>query len=276
MAQFSSKPSFQGITWEERTIFTVSSIMILSEFSFNSFQVMSHQNFTVFPNNTIQGGKVTHVGQLFFDQDLVDEMTKLEPYTKNKSPRMFNKNDMIMAFGSKDGSDPVVEYIPLSNKLDDGVFAWINFGIDSTATRSVRAAANCYETGCVPNTKGFPGLGDLAKGIEDAAKGVADLLRDPSKLGDLISSISKGFPGGKDGGFPPKGGKDGGFPPKGGKGGKGGKDGGFGGFGPPGMFPGMSGTELPKGYEAPTNFPMPFPAPIGAASAAPPASAKPS
>jgi hypothetical protein len=235
---------------------------------------MSHINHTVLPNNTIQGGRITHVGQLFFDQDLLNEVVKVPPYDKNDSPRMMNKNDFIMAFGSRDRSDPVVEYVLLGNKIEDGVFAWINFGIDSKGNRTVRTAATCYENGCVTNSKGFPGMGDIGK----AFSGLADLFKDPAKLGDLMASFAKGFPPAKAGEFP---GMKGGLP-------------GMGGF--PGMgggFPGMEGgllpsgmafpTELPKGLEMPTGglfpFPFPFPKPIGGpqatetkASAPPPTS----
>src|ERR1700760_1281148 len=169
---------------------------------------MSHINHTVLPNNTIEGGRIAHVGQLFFDQELLNEVVKVPPYNKNDSPRMMNKNDFIMAFGSRDSSDPVVEYILLGNKLEDGIFAWINFGIDSTGNRTVRTAAHCYKSGCVPNSKGFgfPGMEDIGK----AMSGLTDLFKDPAKLGDLIASFGKGFPPAKPGEAP---GFKGGFPP---------------------------------------------------------------
>jgi len=122
----------------------------------NSCIVLSHLNATVMSNNTIKGGNVAHVGQLYFDQDLVDAVEKLPPYATNNQPWMKNADDWTMASGAINSADPVMEYVMLGKKLEDGIFAWINFGIDSKKNRKVMAAVECTSDGC--KSSGFFGL----------------------------------------------------------------------------------------------------------------------
>jgi hypothetical protein len=62
---------------------------------------------------------------------------------------MKNVQDRTMASGVSNGSDPVVEYTYLNGKdLNDGVFAWISFGIDKSKDRRVMASAQCSAEWC--------------------------------------------------------------------------------------------------------------------------------
>ena len=72
-------------------------------------------------NNTISGGHVAHVGQLYFDQDLVDEIEKLAPYNTNSQLQTTNKQDFIFSGASYGGWDPVLEYALLGDSLQDGI-----------------------------------------------------------------------------------------------------------------------------------------------------------
>lgn len=114
----------------------------------NHVHVMSSLNATVRPNNTISGGTVAHVGQLYFDQSLIDEVEKTAPYNTNKEFKMTNNWDFLLGMGSQGAADPVVEYVLLGPKIEDGIFAWVNFGIDQRLARTVRTAAHCDEKGC--------------------------------------------------------------------------------------------------------------------------------
>lgn len=44
---------------------------------------MSHLSAEQLSNGTITSGQVSHVGQLFFDQDLIDLVETASPYTTN-------------------------------------------------------------------------------------------------------------------------------------------------------------------------------------------------
>lgn len=118
---------------------------------------MAHLNATVLPNNTITGGTVSHVGQLFFDQDLYTEVLATAPYSSNTQALTTNEQDFILAQEAANG-DPILEYTYLGSKVEDGLFGWIAFGVDPAANRTVNAAANYGENGGKANpNNGFPG-----------------------------------------------------------------------------------------------------------------------
>ncbi|KAK9770234.1 hypothetical protein AB5N19_10985 [Seiridium cardinale] len=59
--------------------------------------LLVHQGATVVPNNTLAGGNVSHVGQVFFDQDLIYEVDTLYPYTLSPNLVKLNSQDMVLA-----------------------------------------------------------------------------------------------------------------------------------------------------------------------------------
>jgi hypothetical protein len=113
-----------------------------------TFTVATHTGITKNTNNTISGGKTSHVGQIYFDQELIDQVTLTKPYRDNKMLRTGNKQDFLLAQGTGGGSDPIVEYVLLGKSLDQGIFAWINFGVDAKKKVSIRPAASCSTDGC--------------------------------------------------------------------------------------------------------------------------------
>jgi hypothetical protein len=116
-----------------------------------SATVMAHLDATVLPNNTIQGGTVPHVGQLFFDQSLISEVEATSPYSTNTQSLTTNAQDSIMAQEAERG-DPVVEYVYLGDDVSDGLFGWIAFAIDTSQDISVSPAASYASDGGHPNT----------------------------------------------------------------------------------------------------------------------------
>jgi protocatechuate 3,4-dioxygenase beta subunit len=119
-------------------------------------------------NNTITGGHAAHVGQLYFDQSLLTNVDKVSPYNTNKMTVLKNTNDFLFQQGAN-GDDPIVRYALVGSKLEDGMFAWIRFGIDTKANKPVNPAAFWTANGGVMNPKGpialmnggggFPGWG---------------------------------------------------------------------------------------------------------------------
>lgn len=135
--------------------------------------LLTHTDAKLVPeNNTITGGRISHVGQLYFDQSLVDAVEKLPPYAGNKQPWTKNSQDRTMVPGTANGADPVMEYTLIGKDLKDGLFAWINFGIDATKDRKVMAAASCSSEGCKAGNF-FSMFGGGAKGAPPKPKGGA-------------------------------------------------------------------------------------------------------
>lgn len=100
-------------------------------------------------NNTLYDSRSQHVGQIFFDMDLVYQVEATSPYTTNQQSLLENANDGIMAQASVDDSDPVVNYVLLGDSIEDGILGWVGFGVNTTYHRALSAAAIHYETGGV-------------------------------------------------------------------------------------------------------------------------------
>ncbi|RDW75148.1 extracellular dioxygenase-2 [Coleophoma cylindrospora] len=112
----------------------------------NHIHVATHTNGTVLANNTYSSGTVSHVGQLFMDQNLTSQVEATGVYATNTQTLTTNAEDSIFSQEAASG-DPVVEYSLLSDDINDGVFAWIAFGIDASASKSITAAAVYGENG---------------------------------------------------------------------------------------------------------------------------------
>jgi len=126
---------------------------------------------TKLANNTITGGRAAHIGQLYFDQSLIASADKVAPYSANRMAITLNVNDFLFRQGAN-GDDPIVRYALVGNKLEDGLFSWIRFGINQQTSRPLNPAAFMREGGGVMNPTGpvagmrggvggggFPGFG---------------------------------------------------------------------------------------------------------------------
>lgn len=133
----------------------------------NHVHILAHTegSWSLLANNTITGGTTTsHVGQLFFDQDLLSLVEATAPYSTNTAQHTQNSEDNIMS-GEAATIDPVLEYVLLGDTVEEGLFAWISMGINATASSTVQAAANYGESGGVANANGGMGGGGDGGGM---------------------------------------------------------------------------------------------------------------
>lgn len=100
----------------------------------------------------------SHVGQIFFDQDLITTVEKVSPYATNTQELTTNAEDSILA-EEADTIDPFMEYVYLGDDVSDGIFAWISLGIDPSKDSSVTPAAYYTEQGGVENENSGMGGG---------------------------------------------------------------------------------------------------------------------
>lgn len=98
---------------------------------------MSHIHATPLPNNTLIDVQASHVGQMYFDQALVDEVEKLSPYSGNQQPRTSNDEDEFLQGDLEAGGYPFMQYELIGDKLEDGILAWLSFGINATESKTV-------------------------------------------------------------------------------------------------------------------------------------------
>lgn len=111
--------------------------------------VTSHKDGTTFPNGTYSGGEVSHVGQLFFNQDLITEVETTSPYSTNTQDLTTNAEDSIAAGEATIEYDPFVEYVLVGDDISKGIIAWISVGINASASYNIGAAAELTADGGV-------------------------------------------------------------------------------------------------------------------------------
>ena len=122
-------------------------------------KVLAHINSTINEKNqTLTGGHVSHVGQLFFDQKLITDAESVEPYVSNTQELLLNADDGIFSQEAAT-SDPVLNYVYLGDSVEEGLFAWVTVGIDPTVVTTPRAAVSFGENGGVANPGGGGGPG---------------------------------------------------------------------------------------------------------------------
>lgn len=120
--------------------------------------VMVHMNGTVRANNTWSGAVAAHVGQMFFDQTLISQVDAVTPYSTNTQTITENADDSILSSETGNDVDPMMEYTLLGDTIEDGLFAWLAFGINTTYATTITPAATLYASGGVENTNsGGPG-----------------------------------------------------------------------------------------------------------------------
>lgn len=143
----------------------------------NHIHIMSHavDNTTIRTNGTLLGTSGTthasHVGQLFFDQELLSLVEASLPYSSNTQAVTTNEEDSILG-QEADGMDPFLQYILLGDSIEDGILAWISIGIDSTTNSAVNSAATIYEIGGIANENSMGGgMGGDAPGGNGTTNG---------------------------------------------------------------------------------------------------------
>lgn len=127
-------------------------------------------NVTVLANQTIANGNVTHIGQLFWNEELRTAVEETYPYNTNTQAVTSNADDMWDIVQAGTTYDPFPEYMYLGDSLSDGLLAWIQIGINTTADytdNSYYAVAAVYQAdGGHQNTDStaFGGSGDGGSG----------------------------------------------------------------------------------------------------------------
>ena len=92
-----------------------------------------YQNASILPNGTLDAGSYAHVGQLFWDQDLITKVEATYPYNTNTIEITENAVDHVFS-GEVETSDPIFEYVYLGDTLADGLFGWITVVVNTSAS----------------------------------------------------------------------------------------------------------------------------------------------
>ncbi|KAF2457013.1 Intradiol ring-cleavage dioxygenase [Lineolata rhizophorae] len=116
----------------------------------NHLHTIIHNDATMLPNNTIQGGKITHVGQFYFEQSLLQQVEDISPYSTNDQEWMQNSADMLYQQSSSNGDSAIVEIVLVGDTLADGVYGYIDVGINPSASYSPQPVNMWTDDGGIP------------------------------------------------------------------------------------------------------------------------------
>ena len=111
--------------------------------------VETHLNGTVLPNGTYTGGSIAHIGQFFFDQDLITEVNTLSPYSDNTNTITTNADDRVVQGELDNDSDPFLNYVLLGDSVSDGLFMWVTLYVDTSASYTSSPASELTADGGV-------------------------------------------------------------------------------------------------------------------------------
>lgn len=129
-------------------------------------------------NGTFTGGVAQHIGQLYFDDALVQSVEATVPYTSNTAAYTSPQQDGWMLEEATTDYDPFVEYVQLTDDIADGLLAWITIAVNTSANYTDDyvgdAAAHYYASGGVA--------------IEGAGRG--SLPSNPCAVGDVTTTCT--------------------------------------------------------------------------------------
>lgn len=80
-------------------------------------------------DTSYSGGEVIHTGQLFFDEDINEEIQATSPYSANTTPETTLSNDSIYDDGG--ASSGLLTLTALGSSVSDGYKATLTVGVDS-------------------------------------------------------------------------------------------------------------------------------------------------
>ncbi|KAH9824633.1 Intradiol ring-cleavage dioxygenase, core [Teratosphaeria destructans] len=97
--------------------------------------LLAHMNATVLANGTLANGTgaVTHIGQLFYPEALRSAVEAVHPYNTNTQTIVSNDDDMWSIVQAGTTYDPFPEFVYVGDDISDGLFAWIQIGVNTTA-----------------------------------------------------------------------------------------------------------------------------------------------
>lgn len=106
--------------------------------------VMAHLNAQPLANGTLFDTEAAYISQIYFDQDLINSTNAYWPYSTNTQPVTSNAEDFLLNGDLQAGGDPQAKHIHIGSRLEDGVLAWITFGINVTHSEAVTPAATYH------------------------------------------------------------------------------------------------------------------------------------
>ncbi|KAJ4410938.1 hypothetical protein N0V82_009128 [Gnomoniopsis sp. IMI 355080] len=110
------------------------------------------------PNESYSNTDIQHIGQLFFDESLLEEIYDLSPYSAHKATlnRTLNSEDSIYSVANADGYSALVDVSLLGETISDGLVGYITIGINSSAAGLATTGTDVNPNGFIPTVSVSP------------------------------------------------------------------------------------------------------------------------
>ncbi|CAE6488155.1 unnamed protein product [Rhizoctonia solani] len=114
-------------------------------------------NWTYLTNGTVvsKSGNTRHIGQIFFDEELNDQVLATAAYQNSTQVRLENYRDGILSAQNSHGHNAFVDPVMLGESVEDGILAYITIGVDTGFETSI------YTNNTGEPTKTAPGSSPL-------------------------------------------------------------------------------------------------------------------
>lgn len=131
--------------------------------------VAAHLGHSITEEGTVTGGKINHVGQVYFPEELLEKFDVAPVYKTNDVPRLKNADDFLFNSALTTNADYTneVAYSLLGETIADGILAAITIGIDTNAEYDIdntgipggfpNGTFPGFPNGTFPGFPGFPG-----------------------------------------------------------------------------------------------------------------------
>ncbi|KAF8604396.1 aromatic compound dioxygenase [Ceratobasidium sp. AG-I] len=108
--------------------------------------IMVHTNYSVSSNGTIisHAGQVRHIGRLFFEDSLNDQIVEQGVYANNNHSRTYNTDDPVFDVQNANGYNAYAQTELLGDSVLDGILGYITVGVDPTTSTSI--SSTNYQT----------------------------------------------------------------------------------------------------------------------------------
>jgi len=116
----------------------------------NHLHTIIHHGAKLLPNNTISGGTISHVGQFYVEQNFLGQVEATAPYNTNKQTQTKNAQDFLYQMASRGGDDPNLKISLIGKTIADGLYAYIDVGVNPKARQNPQAVNMWTEKGGIP------------------------------------------------------------------------------------------------------------------------------
>ncbi|CUA77060.1 hypothetical protein RSOLAG22IIIB_12524 [Rhizoctonia solani] len=114
-------------------------------------------NWTYLTNGTVvsKSGNTRHIGQIFFDEELSDQVLATPAYQNSTQVRLENYRDAILSVQNSHGHNAFIDPVVLGDSVEDGILAYITIGVDTNFEASIYTNNTWEPTKAAPASKPY-------------------------------------------------------------------------------------------------------------------------